>query len=187
MPVIAADPELAAEVAEMQGEVQRCKAIVTDILHSAGQPRSEPLERVAASTFVAAVAEEWRPTHADTPFTLANATGATTIIAEPALRQAVWSLLDNAAEASPAGLALDCRIEGEMLAITVRDRGPGFAPAALEHVGKLYQSTKGAGHGLGLFLATNLARRLGGRLDARNRDGGGAEVTLLLPLARQES
>jgi len=105
------------------------------------------------------------------------------IAIDPALRQAIWNLLDNAAEASPAGLSLTASIEGGLLAITVRDSGPGFDPATLGRVGTLYQSTKGAGHGLGLFLATNVARRLGGRLEARNRDAGGAEVRLLLPLA----
>ena len=79
------------------------------------------------------------------------------------------------------------RIEEGMLAIVVRDFGPGFDPEALASVGKLYQSTKGAGHGLGLFLASNVARRLGGRLEARNLvQGSGAEVRLLLPMISQK-
>ena len=113
------------------------------------------------------------------------AAGDAVIAVDPALRQAIWNLLDNAAEASPAGLSLTASIEGGLLAIAVRDSGPGFDPAALGRVGTLFQSTKGAGHGLGLFLATNVARRLGGRLEARNRDAGGAEVRLLLPLATE--
>jgi two-component system sensor histidine kinase RegB len=36
---------------------------------------------------------------------------------------------------------------------------------------------------MGLFLSVNVARTLGGRLQERNRDGGGAEVVLTLPLA----
>jgi two-component system sensor histidine kinase RegB len=107
--------------------------------------------------------------------------GAAVIAVDPALRQAIWNLLDNGAEVSPAVL-LRARIEKDMLAITVSDFGPGFAPETLAAVGQLYQSTKGAGHGLGLFLATNVARRLGGRLEARNLPAGGAEVRLLLPV-----
>jgi two-component system, sensor histidine kinase RegB len=49
MPAVAADPELASEVEEMQAEVQRCKAIVSDILHSAGQPRGEAMRSMAAA------------------------------------------------------------------------------------------------------------------------------------------
>ena len=70
-----------------------------------------------------------------------------------------------------------------MVAICVQDWGDGFAPEVLENLGKLFQSTKGAGHGLGLFLAANVVRRLGGRLEARNPAMGGAEVRLLLPFA----
>ena len=35
----------------------------------------------------------------------------------------------------------------------------------------------------GLFLVVNVARTLGGKVSARNRPEGGAEVTLTLPLA----
>ena len=39
MPELDRSPELADDVAEMEAELARCKAIVTDILHSAGEPR----------------------------------------------------------------------------------------------------------------------------------------------------
>jgi len=186
VPGIAGDPELAAEVREMQAEVQRCKGIVSDILHSAGQPRGEEMERMAAGAFLDAAAGEWRPMHPEIAFAYdREGAGDAVIVVDRALRQAIWNLLDNAAEASPTGLSLDAAIEDGMLAIAVTDSGPGFDPAALGQVGALYQSTKGAGHGLGLFLATNIARRLGGRLEARNREGGGAEVRLMLPLAKE--
>lgn len=183
-PAVATDPQLATEVEEMQAEVQRCKAIVSDILDSAGQPRGEAMGSTAAGAFLDTTVQEWRPTHAQVPLGYApDGAGAAVIAVDPALRQAIWSLLDNAAEASPAGVALTATIEDNMVAIAVTDSGPGFAPGALAHVGTLYQSTKGAGRGLGLFLASNVARRLGGRLEARNRAKGGAEVRLLLPLA----
>ena len=64
------------------------------------------------------------------------------------------------------------------------DEGPGFDAGVLEALGRPYQSTKGApGRGLGLFFAMNALRKLGGRLEAANRPGGGAVVTLVLPLA----
>ena len=70
-----------------------------------------------------------------------------------------------------------------LLSVAVLDDGPGFPPDRIGQVGRPYQSSKGAGHGLGLFLASNVARRLGGTLEAANRDGGGAAVRLVLPLA----
>lgn len=187
MPSVTRDDELMAEVEEMQAEVERCKAIVSDILHSAGQPRGEAMGSTPAGRFLHAVAEEWQPTHPQVPLALdCEGAGAAVIAASPALRQAVFSLLDNAADASPGGIRLAAERDGGMLAIAVQDEGPGFAPQALADVGKLYRSTKGEGHGLGLFLATNVARRFGGRLQARNREAGGAEVRLLLPILNPE-
>ncbi|SOB80938.1 two-component system, sensor histidine kinase RegB [Sphingomonas guangdongensis] len=184
VPAIASDPDLSAERAEMEGEVARCKAIVSDILQSAGQPRGEAMERAAPEPFLRAVADAWAPTHPQVPLDY-RATGleGAVLAVEPALRQAIWNLLDNAAAASPAGIALTAGIEDGHVAIAVQDWGDGFAAADLAHVGERMRSSKGPGHGVGLFLAASVARRLGGRLEARNRTGGGAEVRLLLPLA----
>jgi two-component system sensor histidine kinase RegB len=54
----------------------------------------------------------------------------------------------------------------------------------LAALGKPYHSTKGRpGGGLGLFLVVNVVRKLGGRVEARNRDTGGAEVEISAPLS----
>lgn len=54
----------------------------------------------------------------------------------------------------------------------------------IPQIGKPYQSTKGRpGGGLGLFLVVNVARKFGGSVSAENLIGGGASVTLKLPLA----
>ena len=184
MPRVARDPELAGELAEMQREVGRCKAIVGDILHSAGAPRGEEMSVIPADEFLHAMAAAWRSLHPSVPLDYRPSDlDKALVAAEPAVRQAVANLLDNAAEASPSGVILSAARTDEGLEITVMDRGPGFAPAQLEAIGRPYQSSKGAGRGLGLFLTASLARRLGGRLNAANRTGGGAEVRLVLPLA----
>ncbi len=184
MPRLAADPELAGELEEMQAEVRRCKAIVTDILHSAGEPRGEAIASRPAAALIEEVVAAWRPTHAGVPLThdsrgLANAS----VVTDASLRQAIWNLLDNAADACPDGIMLVARREGDEMVIAVTDSGPGFAPEQLATIGRPYQSGKGAGHGMGLFLAATVARRQGGRLEATNRAGGGADVRLVLPLA----
>jgi len=184
MPRLARDPELLGELREMQAEVQRCKSIVTDILHSAGEPRSEAMEPVDAGAFVEAITESWRDVHPAVPLDCrTQGVGGLAVLADPALRQAAWNLLENAAEASPAQIHLLASRERDMLAITVRDHGPGFSDAMLAQFGRPYQSSKGAGHGVGLFLVTNVARRLGGRVEPANLPQGGAEVRLLVPLA----
>lgn len=183
LPELAGNTELSSELDDMQAEVGRCKEIVTSILHSAGEPLGEPATRTPAREFIDLTVSAWRPTHANVPLDryVAGLEEAT-IAADPALRQAIWNLLDNAAEASPAGVTLEVSRRDGMLIVAVRDRGPGFRQNDLASIGQLYQSSKGAGHGVGLFLVSNVARRLGGRLEAANRAEGGAEVLLILPL-----
>ncbi|WP_294391680.1 ATP-binding protein [uncultured Sphingomonas sp.] len=182
MPALVGDETLRGEIEEMQAEIRRCKSIVSDILHSAGEPRGDAMGKLSVRAFLHEAAAAWAATQPGVALTYqADAIGDATVVAEPALRQALWSLLDNAAEVSPDRVALQARRDAAELVIAVRDQGPGFPPTLLADVGKLYHSSKGAGHGVGLFLASNVARRLGGRLEAYNRNPG-AEVRLILPL-----
>lgn len=179
---VADDPELAGEVAEMQAEVARCKAIVTEILSAAGQTRGEALGRSPAGPFLDEVVAAWRE-HPHAPAALDYRRGdldGAALVADPALRQAIWNLLDNAAEASPNGIAMTVRRAPGELVIVVADRGPGLPTAVLNGLGTPVRSRKGDGHGVGLYLAATVAKRLGGRLEAENLRGGGAEVRLVM-------
>ncbi len=178
------DPQLGEELAEARAELQRCKEIVSNILHSAGTDRGEAMGSEPAGQLLQNLVADWQALRPGVPLGFEPvALHGARVAAEPALRQAVFNLLDNAAEASPMGVALRAETEGERLVISVIDWGPGLPPEQLRQLGRLYQSSKGAGHGVGLFLAANVARRLGGTLEASNRAEGGAVVRLLLPLA----
>lgn len=187
MAPFAAEPELREEIEEMQRQIQRCKTIVSGILMSAGEMRGEAAARTTLWAFVDNLASDWRRTRPSVPLEVERSgLPDAVIISDSALQQVIANLLDNASEAAPAQplrLLADC-VDDSWLRLRVIDRGPGFAPGTLSRFGHPYQSSKGQpGRGLGLFLSVNVARTLGGRLEARNCDGGGAEVTLTLPLA----
>jgi two-component system sensor histidine kinase RegB len=142
------------------------------------------MQPVEARGFVEDVAAAWREVRVDVPLeSRTDGIDGLKLLADPALRQAVWNLLDNAGEASPGLIHLAARRATDMLVIAVRDHGRGFSEAMLAQFGRPYQSSKGAGHGVGLFLVTNVARRLGGRVEPANLPDGGAEVRLFVPLA----
>jgi two-component system sensor histidine kinase RegB len=191
MPAFRDDPELLGELTEMQTQLKRCKAIVSGILLSAGEARGESAERTTISRFLDQLAVGWEASRPVRTFIYNNRIAEDLRVAsDSALRQTVDNLLDNALEASPDWVYMDAHIDERTLVLTVFDRGPGFAPSMLAHFGKPYQSTKGKpGGGLGLFLAVNVVRKLGGTVTARNRrqdEGGGAEVSVRLPLAAIE-
>ena len=191
MPAFRDDPELLGELTEMQTQLKRCKAIVSGILLSAGEARGESAERTTISRFLDQLAVGWEASRPVRTFIYNNRIAEDLRVAsDSALRQTVDNLLDNALEASPDWVYMDAHIDERTLVLTVFDRGPGFAPSMLAHFGKPYHSTKGKpGGGLGLFLAVNVVRKLGGTVTARNRrqdEGGGAEVSVRLPLAAIE-
>jgi len=185
MPLVKADEDIRAEVSEMEAQVQRCKAILSGILLSAGEARGESSERTTVVTFFNQVVAQWRATRPVKAFVYENRFGHDLpIVSDAAIKQMIHNVLDNALEASPHWLMFEVTRHGHDLVLTCTDAGPGFAPRILAQLGKPYQSTKGRpGAGLGLFLVTNVARTLGGGVQARNKTEGGALVTINLPLA----
>ncbi len=181
-PMVQARPELVEEVSDMQAEVARCKEIVAGILFAAGEVTGEAPERTTLRRFIDGIVATAAAREAVT--VIASTDLDRPIVSDRALGQALLNLLDNAAEAGARTITLAIARDGGDLTITVADDGRGFPPAMLDGIGQPYRSTKTRlGAGLGLFLASNVLRTLGGALEAGNREEGGALVTLRLPYA----
>jgi signal transduction histidine kinase len=101
------------------------------------------------------------------------------------------NLICNAMEAaSPATadisfsgrvIALDSR---EWMQLEISDRGPGFPAAILDRPFEPNVSHKPGGSGLGLAICRKIVAEHDGRIAICNPAGGGALVTIFLPLAK---
>lgn len=115
--------------------------------------------------------------------------GAPAALGDPLLlEQALTNLARNALRASPTGgeVRLAWRApDGEGVTILVEDAGPGFPAQGREELLRVGAAGRPEGHGLGLPLAERFVRQMGGRLELRDRPGGGACVALRLPRASQ--
>ncbi|MGN6064240.1 sensor histidine kinase [Brevundimonas diminuta] len=86
------------------------------------------------------------------------------------MHQAVWALLQNAAEATqvdgpPSGtVRLSVKRVDETLVIEVADDGPGVSSADAERIFRPFVTTKPNGSGIGLSLARQIAHAHGGAL-----------------------
>jgi two-component system sensor histidine kinase RegB len=183
-PTFAQDADLAEDVAVMQAELKRCKSILSDILISGGEIRGENPQVTSVRAFLTEVVGDWRD-RSPCPIAFTDEFGADVdIVSDPALRQVVGNIVDNAIEVSPGGIAIAAHRHHDSLVVTTTDHGPGFDPLVLDQIGKPYASTKGRpGGGLGLFLVVNVARKLGGQLRIDNLAEGGAQVSLTIPLS----
>jgi signal transduction histidine kinase len=93
-------------------------------------------------------------------------------------------LVDRAPSDPPAPLVvLHATVNGDRVAITIRDRGVGVAPADLVHIFDPYFTTKRGGTGLGLPIAKNIVEGLGGTIAASSALGQGTEIRIELPIA----
>lgn len=184
MPALQADPDLSQDMDVMQAEVERCKAIVTGILMSAGEARGQAPSHTTVVRFLAEVADGWTARDSRVRVEVAPWSGPDpNIIADPALRQVLGVLFDNAVEAGARRVLVSPNVSDGRLLVALRDDGPGFPATVLERLGKPYNSTKDRpGAGLGLFLLVNVIRSLGGTVEASNPAAGGGEVRLSLPI-----
>ena len=103
------------------------------------------------------------------------------------LERALDNLLRNASRhcAEDGRIVVVVRARGGRASVSVRDDGPGVAPGDRERIfrpGERGSAPRGAGRGLGLAIARDIAREHGGSLTL-DRVGAGACFRLALPLA----
>jgi signal transduction histidine kinase len=106
------------------------------------------------------------------------------------LRTALVNILTNARHAveesgdtaSGPPVVLMTRRHADRIAVTVRDRGTGIAPADLAHIFDPFFTTRRAGTGLGLPIAKNIIDGLGGTLSVDSRPNAGTEIRIEIPL-----
>lgn len=184
MPQFSNDPAILEEIEEIEGQLLRCKSIVSGILLSAGETRGESSSKTSLNEFFESLVEEWESSRPAQHFEYNNTIEEEfTVAFDSTVKQMLFNVLDNALEVSPNWLRFEVSKVRDQLFLTVTDQGPGFRADILEQVGTPYNSSKGRpGGGLGLFLVLNVARTLGGTLTVNNRKEGGAEVVIALPL-----
>lgn len=116
------------------------------------------------------------------------------LIAEPDLiRRAVYNLLTNAVQASPAGGLIEVTVHDDPVrpSVTVADRGPGLDAALFDTLLSgwqrpfSYEEYLALGRdnvklGLGMPYVQHVARLHGGSLLLSPREGGGSELHLVL-------
>ena len=102
------------------------------------------------------------------------------------IRNALFNLIHNAAQADPIGpvvvsLALDERDGASGCRLTVSDNGSGLTPGVTAKLFTPFFTTRPGGTGLGLSIAQHIAVRHGGNIHAENKPGGGARFSIWLP------
>ena len=114
------------------------------------------------------------------------------VYADPArLQQAIGNVLQNAVKFSPQQSIISVQAfeEGGQAVVSVKDQGPGIAPADIATIFQLYTEAGGErkpsteGLGIGLHVTKELVEAHGGTIEAKSEGPGkGAEFVVRLPL-----
>ena len=106
------------------------------------------------------------------------------------LWRAIENVVRNAVKHGGAGgtVEFNLRADAARVYVDVLDRGPGIAPGDLPTIFQPFfrsHPSKNSidGHGLGLAIAERVVHGHGGTIRAVNREGGGLQVAIVLPLS----
>jgi two-component system, OmpR family, sensor histidine kinase VicK len=146
------------------------------------QTRAEPVELVPVdvSTVLREVATDMDLSESE----LELRPGVIALAHADLLRHAIENLVGNARKyADGQGLGVSARFRGDSVLIEVRDTGPGMTPAEAERVVERFFRSgdrDAEGFGLGLSIAREVARAVGGHLEIETRLGGGTTARMIL-------
>jgi len=175
--------EITSQTALLKTELTRCKQVLSQLSASAGQLRAEGGRRLRFDAYMREVSTQWQMMRPRAEIRLRQDSDglAPELVADITLTQALYNLLNNAADASPKGMMLAFGWNDDSLWLEIGDQGPGFPQYILDHSGQPEISTKTTGSGLGLFLSRAVLERLGGKLELSNPVDGGACAQVILP------
>jgi two-component system, OmpR family, sensor histidine kinase BaeS len=182
-----------AELASLRDEVVRLGRMVDDLqLLSAADAAALQLDRHRCdlADIAAAAADSLAGRFEAAGSILERQLAPAYVSADPRwLHQAVTNLLTNALKFSPPGSSVIIRVRsaGSDAVLEVIDHGIGIPPEDLPHIfDRFWRGRRAAeisGSGIGLAIASELARAHDGTLTATSQLGQGTQLTLTLPSA----
>jgi two-component system, NtrC family, sensor histidine kinase HydH len=171
-------------------ECQRLNKLLTSFLEFA-RPRPPQPEDVVLGTVLARVVQlaSHAPGRRDIRlrYEVQEAMPTVHVDAEQ-LEQVLLNMVMNAVQASNDGdeVLLSARLQENRIWVDVRDQGSGVKP---EHVDRLFDpffTTKEQGTGLGLPVAHEIVRSIGGMLKVKHNEDRGMTFSVGLPLSSPE-
>ncbi len=172
------DPDFGDDIRLLNQEAKRSRDILVGLARRA--EAEEPFPRLALAALLREVAQPYEG--AKTIDVTASTSAAPLMVRRsPELLHGLANLVSNAARHAASRVELRADATPTDVVVTVTDDGGGFDPALLPQLGEpfLGPSRSGSGGtGLGIFIATTLLERTGGRIAFGNAAHGGAKVEI---------
>lgn len=192
------DERRARWIAQIEEAGRHVLAQVEDLLDLAAAESghlSVELAPVDVDRLVAAVCDLLGPLAAERSVSVSHRRSDEWVVAdEGRLRVVLINLLSNAIKYNVMGGAVQLGAQrvDDSVRIIVADDGPGIPAEKFEQAFSMFERLDGAGRGvpgagLGLAISREYSQAMGGRLEGRPRENGGAELWITLPRAVRDA
>ncbi len=166
-------------------ESERLELLVRDFLNFA-RPKQTELARVTLAPLVEEVLQVFEGSAKHALSLSRELDGGAAVRGDEAqLRQVLWNLLRNAADAVSSGGEVKVGVlarDGEVR-LEVKDTGVGIGPEERARIFEPFFSTKERGSGLGLATVHRIIEAHGGRIELESEPGRGSTFSVILPAA----
>ncbi|HEY3058857.1 MAG TPA: ATP-binding protein [Chloroflexota bacterium] len=178
-------------LAEIEEEADRLDRLVNNLLDASRleggglRPSAHPQD---LRELVYAVVARLQPRMPDRPVSIDMADDLPAVACDYAqIDQVVTNLIENAHIHTPPGtpIALQARLEGDVVRVAVVDNGPGIPESDRERLFRAFErgQTRAPGTGLGLTIARGFVEAHGGHLWLEDAPERGARFVFTLPAA----
>jgi two-component system, NtrC family, sensor histidine kinase PilS len=194
--LLASSPQASADDRQLMDivlrEVDRLNGLIGELLDYA-RPRERATMRVELAPLVEETlhvfAQDRSQTDVAVRLVRGPGGGEAWIEGDPArLRQVIWNLVRNAAEALDGGggeVVVTVSATRDEVELVVADTGVGIAPEDQEHLFEPFFTRKARGTGLGLAIVHRVVTDHGGSVEVDSTPGRGTRMVVKLPLAAE--
>ncbi len=169
----------------IRSEVDRCCRILEQMSVRSAEPLGETPTTIRLYDLLAQVIDQFPEASRNLLKISVSRDTLCAILPRKATTQSLAALIQNALDANVAErpIHIHASEESGLLEIAVQDRGEGMPAQVLRRIAEPFFTTKepGKGMGLGTFLVSTFAERLGGRVVFSSTLGEGTTVILQLP------
>lgn len=164
----------------IRSQVARCRDILYQMAADAGEPLGEGQATLPLPELLREVTGSLDPQRQQRLVITCPCPEALVTVPRRSVQRVLRGLISNAFQASEpsAQVTVAAEVQGVMVRFTITDQGRGMDPETVAKATDPFFTTKpvGQGLGLGLYLATTLAERLGGGLTIDSTPGVGTTV-----------
>jgi two-component system sensor histidine kinase RegB len=181
-----ADTPLGEDAALMLSQAQRCREILTQ-LSQRGDEGDKIHDALSIEDLLEEAAEPYITFGKDISLDVSGDGAEPTLIRQAELIYGLKNFIENAVDFANSEVLLTGRWDERVLTLTIDDDGNGFDPSILGRLGQPYVSRRqrpkqvdelAGGLGLGVFIATTLIERTGGKVTFGKSPQGGARIKL---------